>query len=504
MDIAFLQPASRARSISPSMPLMPPPPPPLGSVNYKTNQLRRCNARQPVPCGEEAVQAILADLLNPNPAYDSFDIIRSYGSELVPSDSIQTVTTNNTSVVAMSTFGKPLTTFSSPLLNGSDQIAQSQHSANSGGNSNNATSSAPYYYSDLLSEEQQLALQERLAQWGSKSPPPLLSHCNALNNTRYLGLTSLQKCDVGRRVNNIKNEVPNNSVAANDGLCIGESQVKEVNNSLTGSQQIGHASIQCASKFVDAERNKYEEGHTLQKVSIPDKSMTIWDLKRSMTPDITSPNRNWSDQYLRNGEYISMDKRRSKSLEALESEHIYENLGQYSPTTNTTALTSPLHTNPFLNGGINNGINGNYHSDIDGGDNEEEDSSYDSDPLRRNSQEPLYELTQLKCNNNNNNLKNCYVSNCNNDSNNNSSAPLIDRIEKCNGRCNNENDREDVNDDVVENENDRDSDSELGELPTTNLHYRTAFHFYIADGPSVNIKLLSFRNKFLLGIIRQN
>ena len=51
------------------------------------------------------------------------------------------------------------------------------------------TTSAPYYYSDLLTEEQKVALHKKLGNFAS--PPPLLSRCSAINNARYLGMTSL-------------------------------------------------------------------------------------------------------------------------------------------------------------------------------------------------------------------------------------------------------------------------------------------------------------------------
>ncbi|OTF73071.1 hypothetical protein BLA29_001777, partial [Euroglyphus maynei] len=51
------------------------------------------------------------------------------------------------------------------------------------------SSVAPYYYSDLLNEEQKIALKKKLGDFAE--PPPLLSRCTALNNTRFLGTTSL-------------------------------------------------------------------------------------------------------------------------------------------------------------------------------------------------------------------------------------------------------------------------------------------------------------------------
>ncbi|KAH9516507.1 Pleckstrin y domaincontaining A member 5 [Dermatophagoides farinae] len=67
-----------------------------------------------------------------------------------------------------------------------DDINKSNNNQN---NSQNSTPTAPYYYSDLLNEEQKIALQKKLGDFAE--PPPLLSRCTALNNTRFLGTTSL-------------------------------------------------------------------------------------------------------------------------------------------------------------------------------------------------------------------------------------------------------------------------------------------------------------------------
>ncbi|CAG2103113.1 unnamed protein product [Medioppia subpectinata] len=106
--------------------------------------------------------------LNPNPAYEAFDGIRVATDDSVVDDKALNTTINNE-------------------IN-NNESTEKQRSPN-----------APYYMSDLMSEEQQIALQEKLAARQTVSPPPLLSRCNALNNTRYLGTTSLQKCDVGKR-----------------------------------------------------------------------------------------------------------------------------------------------------------------------------------------------------------------------------------------------------------------------------------------------------------------
>lgn len=215
---------------------------------------------------------------------------------------------------------------------------------------------APYYVSDLLSEEQQIALQEKLAARQTGSPPPLLSRCNALNNTRYLGTTSLQKCDVGKRVNNINNK-NESSVSLNN--CITNNINNATHNQVSAADAIENSLksllLPNVSKFLDSERNKYEAGHTLEKVPQNDKPFVPF--QRCMTPDFnTKTDLQIEAQKCLTENSLALN-RRSKSLEGLlesnNSKHIYENLGQQT--------SDPLirQTDYVFNG------NNDYYSDDD-------------------------------------------------------------------------------------------------------------------------------------------
>ncbi|RWS28440.1 uncharacterized protein B4U80_03444 [Leptotrombidium deliense] len=121
-------------------------------------------------CSSFLSQSWIKDLLDPNPAYESFDALRI--------NEMQNVILQN--------------------IVDSDQSDR---------NSAKSQSNAPYYYSDLLTESEHKALTEKIAAFHNNSPPPsLLSRCSALNNIRYLGTTSLQKLDVGKKVNKIKED----------------------------------------------------------------------------------------------------------------------------------------------------------------------------------------------------------------------------------------------------------------------------------------------------------
>ncbi|CAG2163880.1 unnamed protein product [Oppiella nova] len=256
--------------------------------------------------------------LNPNPAYEAFDGIQVATSEVTPE---KTVTTNE--------------------INNNNTSAEKHTSAEKQRSPN-----APYYMSDLLSEEQQIALQEKLAARQTGSPPPLLSRCNALNNTRYLGTTSLQKCDVGKRVNNINlNSVNKNDSTVSLNNCI--TNPITTNNAVQSPTQtqttetiensLKSLLLPNVSKFIDSERNKYEAGNTLQKVPQNDKSFASYtNNKRCITPDLshssnTKTNLQSDAQNCLPDNFLSL-KRRSKSLEGLmdqqNSRHIYENIDQ--------------------------------------------------------------------------------------------------------------------------------------------------------------------------------
>jgi hypothetical protein len=259
---------------------------------------------EPVPIIANSYQHlshIAKELLNPNPAYETFDEIR---------------VGNDTEVKCVS-------------VEANNDSSDKQRSPN-----------APYYYSDLLSEEQQIALQERLAACQSGSPPPLLSRCNALNNTRFLGTTSLQKTDIGKRVNNIVNSINKNdsSISLNNAII-----QTDIENSLKSIL------LPNVSKFLDSERNKYEAGHTLEKVPDGDKSFSY--LKRCMTPDISHFKTRKDLEFQTHNSSLEntiSSRRRSKSLEGLvDQQNKYENIGQQSINDFETYNNSNSNDNNF-------------------------------------------------------------------------------------------------------------------------------------------------------------
>ncbi|KAK4336869.1 hypothetical protein RND71_043904 [Anisodus tanguticus] len=90
-----------------------------------------------------------------------------------------------------------------------------------------SNSVAPYYYSDLLSEKQKLELNTKLNEGEINPPPPLLSRCNSLNNSRFLGVTSLQKIS---SKNSEKNNLYEDELAIN--LKDSEEKINEFNDKI--------------------------------------------------------------------------------------------------------------------------------------------------------------------------------------------------------------------------------------------------------------------------------
>lgn len=382
-------------------------------------------------------------LLNPNPAYESFDGIRNGNisneanhakatlltspSTLLTSTS--TLLTSPSTVLAAPTtsLAAPTTALAAPTSpTGLTDSNTSQNVSDSSPDNKRSPSSAPYYYSDLLSEEQQLALQERLAACQSGSPPPLLSRCNALNNTRFLGVTSLQKGDIGKRVNKIGTAL-NNSQQQNN------QSIKTVLNNT-------HQLLDASSKFLDAERNKYEAGHTLQKVS---------DWKRCVTPDLSQSSEKSRFSFLdQNNGQNTIAKRRSRSLEGLldavnnecvddnhrrdhhNSGHIYENLGKFAIELDCD------NENGNSNNGIDNGTNQKGKNENENEneknlvDDNGDDDYLDCELLRKASAKHFNETKVI--NKSSTKLLTNVISNNNNhdQQTNNSVVPLVERLEK--------------------------------------------------------------------------
>lgn len=364
-------------------------------------------------------------LLNPNPAYESFDGIRNGNISNEANHAKGTLLTSpSTLLTSPSTvLAAPTTALAAPTSpTGLTDSNTSQNVSDSSPDNKRSPSSAPYYYSDLLSEEQQLALQERLAACQSGSPPPLLSRCNALNNTRFLGVTSLQKGDIGKRVNKIGTTL-NNSQQQNN------QSIKTVLNNT-------HQLLDASSKFLDAERNKYEAGHTLQKVS---------DWKRCVTPDLSQSFEKSRFSFLDqdNGQN-TIAKRRSRSLEGLldavnneyvdgnhsrdhhNSGHIYENLGKFAIELNCDNENG--NGNSGIDDGTNQkGINENEKNLVD--DNGDDDY-LDCELLRKASAKHFNETKVI--NKSSTKLLTNVISNNNNhdQQTNNSVVPLVERLEK--------------------------------------------------------------------------
>ncbi|XP_067144252.1 uncharacterized protein [Centruroides vittatus] len=179
---------------------------------------------------------------------------------------------------------------------------------------------APYYYSDLLPDTDDIKLLKS----------PLLDKCysprsnqNMLNNVRDISPSNSNKGDIGRKVNKISenNQIisPNNFSSTDISNCqqnlnqrVFPSEISHVSQEVRNSLE--HLLIPESSKFRDAERNKYEAGHTLEKTRST--SSTLQCLKqRSATPDF---NKSYEHHYENlDPVWGATVKRLSRSLEEL-------------------------------------------------------------------------------------------------------------------------------------------------------------------------------------------
>ncbi|XP_054713867.1 uncharacterized protein LOC129223325 [Uloborus diversus] len=145
--------------------------------------------------------------------------------------------------------------------------------------SSKSPNSAPYYYSDLFGD---FKFANDMPYFDKVSPPR--NNPALLNNVRSASPYAC-KGDVGRKVNKINtmSEGDNNRAAMND--------------MTPGKQWRGEATkrnLKCAldmfqcseSKYLDAEKNKYEAGHTLEKTR--SNSTMSYFKQRSSTPDLNS------------------------------------------------------------------------------------------------------------------------------------------------------------------------------------------------------------------------
>ncbi|KAG8186401.1 hypothetical protein JTE90_004193 [Oedothorax gibbosus] len=213
--------------------------------------------------------------------------------------------------------------------------------------------SAPYYYSDLLSGQGvNLFGQVPLFKRGDvpyleKTSPPK-SNPSLLNNVR----SSSPSCkgDIGRKVNKINSKcsIATTKDAINEKMKYwkAESAKNNVKSSVDNLEK---------SKYLDAERNKYEAGHTLEKTR---SSSTMSYFKhRASTPELNSCQHQSEEPVYENLVFQKpkLQKQRSHSLERFPnsetvtsveedrpSSPVYENLEFFNLETKTLREQTPV------------------------------------------------------------------------------------------------------------------------------------------------------------------
>lgn len=147
-----------------------------------------------------------------------------------------------------------------------------------------SNASAPYYYSDLYSEyglNFSGQLQLNLSAIDKISSPK--SSTSLLNNIRSKSPCA-NKGDIGRKVNNINVDTRNRQ-ACNDKPVTKYANDDETKNNIRHSLDVYQVS---ESKYLHAEKNKYEAGSTLEKTRT---SNTMSCLKqRASTPELNQAN----------------------------------------------------------------------------------------------------------------------------------------------------------------------------------------------------------------------
>ncbi|GIX84078.1 pleckstrin y domain-containing family A member 7, partial [Caerostris extrusa] len=157
--------------------------------------------------------------------------------------------------------------------------------------------SAPYYYSDLYSDK--------------TSPPKSTS--TLLNNVKSRSPSYSSKGDIGRKVNKIDPKTP-------------AAEEKDVLNEKYWENEGAKINLKCSidilesskSKYLDAEKNKYEAGHTLEKTR--SNSTMSYFKHRSSTPELTTCQYQSDEPVYENIVFqpkSTLQKRLSQSLEGL-------------------------------------------------------------------------------------------------------------------------------------------------------------------------------------------
>ncbi|GFS85864.1 pleckstrin homology domain-containing family A member 7 [Nephila pilipes] len=178
--------------------------------------------------------------------------------------------------------------------------------------------SAPYYYSDLYSGQGvnfagQISLFKRNdVPYMDKTSPPK-SNPALLNNVKSRSPSYSSKGDIGRKVNKI------NSKAS-------ATEEKDVLNEKYWESEGAKINLKCSidilesskSKYLDAEKNKYEAGHTLEKTR--SNSTMSYFKHRSSTPELNTCQYQSDEPVYENIVFQSkpkLQKRLSQSLEGL-------------------------------------------------------------------------------------------------------------------------------------------------------------------------------------------
>ncbi|GFQ65036.1 pleckstrin homology domain-containing family A member 7 [Trichonephila clavata] len=177
--------------------------------------------------------------------------------------------------------------------------------------------SAPYYYSDLYSGQGinftgQISFKRNDVPYMDKTSPPK-SNSALLNNVKSRSPSYSSKGDIGRKVNKInsKPSATEEKDALNEKYW--ESEGAKIN--LKCSIDILESS---KSKYLDAEKNKYEAGHTLEKTR--SNSTMSYFKHRSSTPELNTCQYQSDEPVYENIIFQSktkLQKRLSQSLEGL-------------------------------------------------------------------------------------------------------------------------------------------------------------------------------------------
>lgn len=176
------------------------------------------------------------------------------------------------------------------------------------------SSSAPYYYSDLYSDYglNVSSFKQMDMPYTDKTSPP--KSCTSLLNNIRPKSPCANKSDIGRKVNNINVEPRERPI-----LCDKFKRSEETKNNIKLSMGVFQSS---ESKYLDAEKNKYEVGSTLEKTRTTN---TIPYLKqRASTPELNVCQYQSNEPVYEN--ILFQSKRMSQSLEELAATSEFQTL----------------------------------------------------------------------------------------------------------------------------------------------------------------------------------